>query len=77
MDRADFGDISDSELIEQLFAVINRMALRIAELDARLGMNSSNSSVPPSSDPHDKPKSSREPSGKKPGGQPVRQRQHG
>ena len=46
------------------------MALRIAELEARLGMNSSNSSVPPSSSPFSKPQSLREPSGKKPGGQP-------
>ena len=70
MNRVDFGDISDSELIEQLFAVIEQMALEIAELKARLGLNSTNSSVPPSSIPYDKPKSLREPSGKNPGGQP-------
>ena len=44
---------------------------RIAELEAKLGMNSSNSSLPPSSDtPWNKPKlRPRIPSGKKRGGQ--------
>jgi transposase len=64
------GGISDGELIEQLFIVIDKLLLRIAELEAIVGMNSSNSSVPSSSDPYTKPQSLRCPSGKKPGGQP-------
>jgi hypothetical protein len=57
MNREDFGDISAGELIERLFAIIDQMVLRIADLEARVGMNSSNSSVPPSSTPYHKPKS--------------------
>lgn len=41
-----------------------------AELKARLGRNSRNSSQPPSADPPGTPPRQREPSGKKPGGQP-------
>ncbi len=44
---------------------------RIAELEARLAQNSSNSSLPPSSDqPWSKKTPAKEPSGRKPGGQP-------
>jgi len=43
---------------------------RIAELEAKLGNNSSNSSKPPSSDPPWKSTSGKPRSGKKPGGQP-------
>ena len=44
---------------------------RVAELELRLGQNSSNSSKPPSSDgPHVKPAPPRVPSGKRRGGQP-------
>jgi transposase len=41
-----------------------------AELRARLGQNSRNSSQPPSADPPGTPPRQREPTGKKPGGQP-------
>src|SRR5208337_5315472 len=52
--------------------VIAALKARIAELERRLGLNSGNSGKPPSSDGLKKPprtRSSREPSGKKPGGQ--------
>jgi transposase len=54
--------------------IIKNLLERIAELERRLGLNSSNSSKPPSSDGFQKPqsrvKSLREQSGKKVGGQP-------
>jgi transposase len=69
------------QLITLLLAVIEQNCLlkqnvieltkKIAELEARLNQNSSNSSRPPSSDGYSKPapKSQRKKSGKKPGGQ--------
>jgi transposase len=59
-------------LIATLRAENASLKARIAELERRLGLNSSNSGKPPSSDGLKKParvKSLREPSGKKPGGQ--------
>ena len=52
-------------------ALIAALASRVAELEARLGKNSRNSSKPPSSDGLGKPapKSLRKPSGRKPGKQ--------
>jgi hypothetical protein len=38
MKREDFGDISNEQLIEQLFAIIDQMVFRITELEACLGM---------------------------------------
>lgn len=43
---------------------------RVKALEERLGMNSRNSSRPPSSDPPNVPKREHKPSGRKPGGQP-------
>ena len=62
--------------------VIAEQGERIAELERRLGQDSSNSSRPPSLDgPWDKKpakkRSSRSRSGRKPGKQPVRLRRHG
>src|SRR5271165_6085854 len=60
-------------LIRTLSAENAALKARIAELERRLGLNSSNSSKPPSSDGLKKParvSSLRESSGKKPGGQP-------
>src|SRR3990167_6531824 len=49
---------------------IQQLETRVHELEIRLSKNSSNSSKPPSSDGlKKKPKSQREKSGKKPGGQ--------
>ena len=75
--RAEIEALSESEkvdLIVQLMAQVDqvaRLTARVAELEARLGMNSANSSKPPSSDGYSKPnpKSLREKSGRKPGGQ--------
>jgi transposase len=67
-----------SSLPAEVVALLTSQAKRITELEAlvadlqaRLGQNSSNSSKPPSSDgPHVKPAPPRVPSGKRPGGQP-------
>jgi transposase len=57
--------------LTQRDALIATLADRVAELEARLGKNSRNSSKPPSSDGLAKPapKSLRKPSGRKPGKQ--------
>src|SRR6266571_3653556 len=57
---------------EELIALVAALRAQIAELERRLGLNSSNSGKPPSSDGLKKParvSSLRERSGKKPGGQ--------
>lgn len=79
MDRATLEQFSQHDLIALLLAQEARhaaemaaMQARIAELERRLGLNSSNSGKPPSSDGLKKParvSSLRERSGKKPGGQ--------
>jgi transposase len=52
-------------------AYIRYLEARLADLEARLGQTSANSSKPPSSDPpHAKPAPPRTPSGKRRGGQP-------
>ncbi len=59
------------ELIEALQGELARMRVRVAELEARLGQTSRNSSKPPSSDGLAKPapKSLRKRGARKPGGQ--------
>ena len=73
------GDSQSEPTREELVALVRAQAAenaalkeRIAELERRLGLNSGNSGKPPSSDGLKKPprtRSSREPSGKHPGGQ--------
>lgn len=61
-----------ADLILSLFARIEQLEAKVAELEARLNKNSSNSSKPPSSDGYKKPfknNNSRKKSGKKTGGQ--------
>src|SRR4051794_23196174 len=52
-------------------ALAKELMKRVKELEAKLGRNSSNSSVPPSANPLAAPKPpAKEPSGRKAGGQP-------
>lgn len=57
-------------IIKQLVAKVEALTARVAELEARLNQNSSNSSKPPSSDPPGAARSAKSPTGRKPGGQP-------
>src|SRR5712691_4582381 len=55
----------------ELLKRIAELDARIRELEARLGQNSSNSSMPPSANPPQAPAPVRKkPTGRKPGGQP-------
>ena len=76
MNRDELMKLDKSEIIEILFAIIdqqsdkiNQQSDKIAELEARVNQNSTNSSLPPSSDLFPKPQNPRKPSGKKVGGQ--------
>jgi transposase len=70
-----YGEPSREELIPLMAAQAAEIAAlkaRIAELERRVGLNSSNSGKPPSSDGLKKParvRSTREPSGRPSGGQ--------
>ncbi len=58
-------------LIASLFQRIAALEQRVRELEARLGQNASNSSIPPSSNPPQAPRPVRKaPTGRKPGAQP-------
>ncbi len=56
--------------LEWALARIAQLEAENAELRARLGLNSTNSSKPPSSDPPEVERGSRKPTGRKRGGQP-------
>lgn len=57
--------------VARLTAELARMTKRVRELEARLGQNASNSSIPPSANPPEAPPPVRkQPTGRKPGGQP-------
>lgn len=63
--------VAQAELIEQQAARIEELVGQVAELQRRLGQNSSNSSLPPSSDRFTAPRPQRRKrSGRKPGKQP-------
>src|SRR2546428_13533934 len=67
--RSDLSKLTSDEKDALIYALL----ARVEELERRLGLDSSNSGKPPSSDaPKKEPrgKSLREPSGKKSGGQP-------
>ena len=72
MNREQLEALGTPEIVIEMFlslqSTVAEQALKIAELEAKLAMNSSNSSMPPSSDKF-KTKSLRKKSGKKPGGQ--------
>jgi len=66
----DAGPETVITLVLSLFEQIEQLTTRVAELEARLATNSRNSNQPPASDGPAKPiKPTRQPSGKKPGGQ--------
>jgi transposase len=72
MKREELERLEKKELIEiilVLTAQVSELSAKVAELEARLKMNSKNSSKPPSSDGFNKAKSLRKQSGKKAGGQ--------
>ena len=57
-------------MVPQLAQQVEGLQVRVRELEARLGQNSSNSSRPPSSDPPQAPRRSSAPTGRARGGQP-------
>ena len=69
MNRSDLEKLSKEEIIDLFLTMYNHFQTKITELEARLNLNSQNSSKPPSTDIWKKPKTQRKKSGKKPGGQ--------
>jgi transposase len=61
------------ELQERTIAALQE---RVGELEARLGVNSTNSSMPPSSDPPSALRAAKKPKGRKRGGQPGHRGHH-
>ncbi len=64
------GSVATVALVQQLLAHVHLLSHRVTELEERLARNSPNSHQPPSSDGFNKPpRSLRERTGKRPGGQ--------
>jgi transposase len=73
MNREELEKLSRNELIDIILSMQDKLlalASKMAQLESQLNMNSTNSSMPPSSDKWKRPQSKRKKSGKKPGGQP-------
>lgn len=67
----DGPDCAGCTKVAELTQLVSKLTQRIAELEAKLKTNSSNSSLPPSSDSPQAPRHPpRPPTGRKPGGQP-------
>jgi transposase len=62
--------MSVQQFVYGLRLTVQSLEKRVADLEEKLGKNSSNSSKPPSSDPPGQTKPPRQPSGRKAGGQP-------
>jgi transposase len=69
MNRSDLEKFSKEEIIDLFLTMYDHFQTKIAELEARLNLNSQNSSKPPSTDTWKKPKTQRQKTGKKPGAQ--------
>jgi transposase-like protein len=69
MDRSDLEKLSKEEIIDLFIAIYDHFQTKMAELEARLNLNSQNSHNPPSTDTWKKPKPTRQKTGKKPGAQ--------
>lgn len=69
MNRSDLEKFSKEEIIDLFLTMYDHFQAKIAELEARLNLNSQNSSKPPSTDIWKKPKTQRQKTGKKPGAQ--------
>jgi transposase len=68
------GCIERDALLAALRAQLDALQQRVADLEAQLGRNASNSSTPPSANPPAAPKPvAKKPSGRRPGGQPGHQ----
>ena len=73
LDRETLRRMPHEALIDVILFLVQRqekLEERIAELESRLNQTSQNSSKPPSSDPPGTTRASKEPSGRRPGGQP-------
>jgi hypothetical protein len=56
LNKDELMKLEKEEIIALMLGIIEQLSAEVAELKARLGMNSQNSSKPPSSDGYKKPK---------------------